>query len=118
MNTISRSIVAASTALAVSLGGAVANAEPASEDYATRAFDNDAYQGGELLIEFFKNGQGAMPMTEGAMKMASGSITDLKMTGEQTYAASQAGWGLLWTALALIGVAGIYTAAQQAGLIK
>lgn len=36
MNKITRSMVAGSTALAVSLGGVVATAEPAYEEYATR----------------------------------------------------------------------------------
>ena len=105
MNTFSRSIVAASTALAVSFGGVVASAEPVSEDYTTRVSSSDP------------SGSGALPNTEGAEDMIYGSVDNLGMRADQAWDASQAGWGLLWTALALIGVAGIYTAAQQAGLI-
>lgn len=50
--------------------------------------------------------------------MALGSVSKLGMNGEEAYNASQAAWGILWTALALISIAGIYTAAQNAGFIK
>ena len=106
MITFSRSVVAASTALAVSLGDVVESAESVSEDYATRDSRSDV------------SGWGTIPNTKGAIKMAAGSMDNLGMNDDQVWDTSQAGWGLLWTALALIGVAGIYTAAQQAGLIK
>lgn len=119
MNAFSRSIVAGSTALAVSLGGVVAAAEPVNEDYATRDSYTDGINSLWLIGKAAENGGwGAMPDTKGAGKMAAGSIQDLGMNGEEAWNASQAGWSLLWTALALIGVAGIYTAAQNAGLIK
>ncbi|MCT1443294.1 hypothetical protein [Corynebacterium glucuronolyticum] len=119
MNTFSRSMVAGSTALAVSLGGVVATAEPAYEDYATRDSNLDGLYGLQLVGKAIENnGWGAMPDTKEAGKMAAGSIQDLGMTGEQAWNASQAGWSLVWIALSLLGVAGIYTAAQNAGLIK
>lgn len=62
-------------------------------------------------------GTGTMPDTHVALKTAVGSIHDLGMDGESTYYATQAGWGILWTVLALLGVGGFYTAAQQAGII-
>ncbi|MDD7586241.1 MAG: hypothetical protein SPK00_02740 [Corynebacterium glucuronolyticum] len=39
------------------------------------------------------------------------------MTGDETYIAAQAGWGILWTVLALVGLGGIYNAAKAAGLL-
>ena len=50
--------------------------------------------------------------------MALGSVSKLGMNGEEAWNATQAGWSLVWITLSLLGVAGIYTAAQNAGLIK
>lgn len=119
MNKITRSMVAGSTALAVSLGGVVATAEPAYEDYATRDSNTDVVNVLQLLGKASENkGWGAMPDTKEAREMAAGSIQDLGMNGEEAWNASQAGWSLVWITLSLLGVAGIYTAAQNAGLIK
>lgn len=119
MNAFSRSIVAGSTALAVSFGGVVATAEPAYEDYATRDSTSDGVYALQLLGKAVENGSwGAMPNTKEAGKMAAGSIQDLGMNGEEAWNATQAGWSLVWITLSLLGVAGIYTAAQNAGLIK
>lgn len=59
-----------------------------------------------------------MPQTDGATEMAAGSISDLGMNGEAAYYATQAGWGILWTVLAIIGAGGIYNTAKQAGVIQ
>lgn len=119
MNAFSRSIVADSTALAVSFGGVVATAEPAYEDYTTRDTNMDVVNVLQLLGKASENnGWGAMPDTKEAREMAAGSIQDLGMNGEEAWNASQAGWSLVWITLSLLGVAGIYTAAQNAGLIK
>ena len=104
MNTFSPSIVAGSTALAVTFGGVVAHAEPASEEYAARDAASIKRNLEQFKNEAAKNGgSGAIPNTEGAGKMAAGSVMDLGMTGKETWDASQAGWSLVWTALALIG---------------
>ncbi|QQB46776.1 hypothetical protein I6I10_02200 [Corynebacterium glucuronolyticum] len=119
MNKITRSMVAGSTALAVGLGGVVATAEPAYEEYATRDSNLDVVYALQLLGKAAENkGWGAMPDTKEAREMAAGSIQDLNMTGEQAWNASQAVWSLVWIALSLLGVTGIYTVAQNAGLIK
>lgn len=104
MNAFSRSIVAGSTALAVSFGGVVATAEPAYEDYATRDSTSDGVYALQLLGKASENGGwGAMPDTKGAGKMAAGSIQDLGMNGEEAWNATQAGWSLVWIALSLLG---------------
>lgn len=111
--------MAGSTALAVILGGVVATAESAYEDYAARDSNLDGVYALQLLGKAIENkGWGAMPNTKEAGKMAAGSIQDLGMTGEQAWNATQAGWSLVWITLSLLDVAGIYTAAQNAGLIK
>ena len=76
------------------------------------------FESGRLVPHPIKDGFGAMPKTEEAQNMALGSVSKLGMNGEEAYNASQAAWGILWTALALISIAGIYTAAQNAGFIK
>ena len=127
MKSLTTSLLAASTAVAVGMSGAVAAADPVvpeetavtTGDYADRASVIDQ---GVAVLEYLaltaKNGKGTMPQTDGASKMVAGSIQDLGMNGEATYYATQAGWGILWTVLAIIGAGGIYTAAKQAGVIQ
>lgn len=87
-----------------------------------RAWRGAAINQGVAVLEYLaltaKNGKGTVPQTDGATEMVAGSITDLGMNGEATYYATQAGWGILWTVLAIIGAGGIYTAAKQAGVIQ
>lgn len=130
MNTFTRSLVAVSTAATVGLSDIVATAEDTSstqpvQETATRDAFGDGYTGnqanayeiGRLIGHMAKDGYGAMPDTYEAGYMAGGSVSDLGMTGDETYTATQAGWGILWTVLALVGVGSIYNAAKGAGLI-
>lgn len=59
-----------------------------------------------------------MPRTQEAASFVSGSISDLGMTSDQAYYATQATWGTLWTVLALVGLGGIYNAAKAASLLR
>ncbi|MCT1443297.1 MULTISPECIES: hypothetical protein [Corynebacterium] len=96
MSTLTRSLVAATTAATVSLGSVVATAEdtssvePAPETATRDAFGggwtgNQAYgyEIGRLIGHMHKDGYGAMPDTYEAGRMAGGSVTDLGMTGDE-----------------------------------
>ncbi|QQB46769.1 hypothetical protein I6I10_02165 [Corynebacterium glucuronolyticum] len=72
----------------------------------------------QAIGRFATEGTGTMPRTQEAESFVSGSISDLGMTGDQAYYATQATWGILWTGLALIGLGGIYNAAKAAVLLR
>lgn len=60
--------------------------------------------------------KGAMPDTDGARKMAYGSV-EQGSSAEQAYKATQAGWIVTWIAVGIGGVGLLALAAQAAGLI-
>ncbi|WP_297190426.1 hypothetical protein [uncultured Corynebacterium sp.] len=84
--------------------------------------DRDAITNGihnlQAIGRFATEGTGTMPRTQEAASFVSGSISDLGMTSDQAYYATQATWGILWTVLALVGLGGIYNAAKADGLLR
>ena len=127
MTRMQRSVIALATAATLGLTGVTATAtELQTVDYAASrtpeswppAADKAKSNLEQLNQGFETYGKGTMPDTPAATKMAQGSISDLEMTGKDAYYGTQAAWGIVWSLISLIGVAGIYNAAQQAGLIQ
>lgn len=100
--------LAAVTALSLNTG--VANAD---------AFDDfkKGIAGLEFLDLYIEHGNGVMPETDPAGKMAAGSI-EAGSSGSQAYWASQVGWGALWAGIAGTILTVGYNEAVKAGLVK
>lgn len=105
MKRITAATLAAATAM--SLAAAPAQAEE----------HNPAYEAGKLIGLWATKGTGAMPNTEGAGKMAGGSIK-AGSSAEEAYNATQAGWILTWIAVAATGLGALAIGAKQVGLLK
>lgn len=126
MRSASKTFVTAATAVAVSFGGAIANADTVSAEEAATVSNEHAPRGAFLdglnklqaVGHFGTDGFGTIPKTQEAAAFVGGSISDLGMTVDQAYYATQAIWGILWTVLALVGLGGIYNAAKAAGLLR
>ena len=116
MKKISRTAVAVSTALAVSMGATVASADPLDTGKEILSKVEKEVEKGKLQKKL-KDDPGAAPQTDSVLNTAKGSI-DSDMTADQAYSATQAGWGILWAAVAALGLGALYQAAVQAGLIR
>ncbi len=102
-------IAAASLAAVTALSLAAAPAQAEEHD--------PVYETGVFLGLMATKGLGAMPDTEGAGKMAGGSIK-AGSSGEEAYNATQAGWIITWIALAATGLGAMAFGAKQVGLLK
>lgn len=107
MKRLTAATLAAATAM--SLAAAPAQAE---------GLDGDVYyESGKLIALWATKGMGAMPNTEGAGKMAGGSVK-AGSSAEEAYNATQAGWIITWIAVAATGLGALAFGAKQVGLLK
>ncbi|MDU0479483.1 hypothetical protein QVA66_09550 [Staphylococcus chromogenes] len=109
-----RRITAAAVAVVTAMSLGVAPAHAADTDWDNFAEGVEALA---VLKEIADNGWGAIPNTNGAGEMVAGSI-EAGSSGKDAYAASQAGWSILWIGLAAAAFGGIYQGAKQIGLVK
>ncbi|MGJ4135010.1 hypothetical protein ACN4D7_08555 [Corynebacterium macclintockiae] len=109
MKRIATATVAAATAL--SLAAAPAQAAPKTPTEA------QSVELAKLFRLFLFKGPGATPVTEGAEKMATGSVM-AGSSAETAYGATQFGWTLTWIAVAAAGIGLIGAAAKQVGLLR
>ncbi|WP_421628784.1 hypothetical protein [Corynebacterium pseudogenitalium] len=102
-------ITAATLAAATAMSLAAAPAQAEEQDV--------AYEVGKLIGLWAVNGTGPVPNTEGAGKMAAGSVK-AGSSGEEAYKATQAGWIITWIAVAATGLGALAFGAKQVGLLK
>ena len=105
MKRITAATLAATTAM--SLAAAPAQAEQ----------HDVSYESLEFLGLLATKGTGAAPDTDGAGKMALGSMK-AGSSGEEAYNATQAGWIITWIAVAATGLGALAFGAKQVGLLK
>ncbi|OIR46056.1 hypothetical protein BJP08_00130 [Corynebacterium sp. NML140438] len=96
---------------AASIAGSATAAPAQAEEH------DPAYKALEYLGLLATKGLGAMPDTEGAGKMAAGSIK-AGSSAEEAYKATQAGWIITWIAVAATGLGAMAFGAKQVGLLK